>query len=213
MFGLIPFFNFKTDKKSSFVAPFFSTMSTFNANVSSGLDFIYFAKNFKKNSKKYLFVSNDSNGEIISGKYNYQSKFLIPTYTFRINVIPDVYKYKLDEKNIYPYLSLGIGYDLGFVKYQILLPDSEDSLMINGTIVNKKDVKDALHMFLGLNYKFSFGVSYKILDRITTVFEILYYNAKFKQSLTDVEEKVKMDRESFKSDGYSIIFGFRFGKF
>ncbi len=211
MAGIIPFYNFKAGKKYSLTVPFVSTMSTFNANVSSGLDFVYFAKHFKKVSDKYLFSgSSDSNGEIIHGKYKYQAYLLVPTYTFRINVIPDEYKARLDRVNVYPYLGLGVGYDIGWMRYQIT---EVDSLEINGHTVDVKDIEDLKHMFLGLNYKFSIGVSYKIIDRITAVFEVLYYNSKFKQSLSDVEDKAKMDRETFKSNGYTIVLGFRFGKF
>lgn len=213
MFGIIPFYNFKTDgKKYSTPVPFISSMSTFNANVSSGLDIIYFYKNknFKKNAKKYLFAKDETQGELIQGDYKYKGNFFSPTYTFRINVLPDNIKYKLDEKNIYPYIGLGVGYNFAVVKYHIT---DRDSVSIDNTMYDIKDITDKNHFFIGLNYKFSLGVSYKIIDRIAAVFECLYYNSTYKQSLSDVEDKAKMEREKFTSTGFTIALGFRFGKF
>ncbi len=211
MFGILPFYNFSAGKDYKLIVPFISSLSTFNANVSSGLDFIYFSKEFEKDSEKYLYPNSaEENGELISGNFKYNGKFLVPTYIFRINVIPDTYKYKLDRANVYPYIGLGAGFDFGWVKYNIT---DVDSVMINQQMYDINDIKSNNHMFLGINYKFTVGVSYKIMDRITTVFEVIYYNDLFKQSLTDTEDNAKMKREKFTSKGFGMTIGFRFGKF
>jgi len=212
MFGIIPFYNFDTgDGKYFTPAPFISSMSTFNANVSSGLDLTYFYRSFKKSSEKYVYPKdNESNGALISGEYKYKGSFLIPTYTFRINVLPDDIKYKLDVKNIYPYLGLGVGYNFSMVKYHLA---DRDSVLIDTTTYDSRDMSEKNHFFIGLNYKFSIGVSYKIIDRIAVVLEGAYYNSTYKQTITDTEDKVKMEREKFTSSGFTLVLGFRFGKF
>ncbi len=210
MFGVLPFFNFYSHKDNYFVAPIIGTLARFNEHVSSGIEIVYFSKRFSKTATKYLYEDSESNGDLIEGKYKYSGNYFIPTYTFKINIIPSEYKMNLDDKNIYPYLGLGLGYDFARVKYNIT---DMDSVYIRDKWVDKKDLENVTHTYLGLNYKLSVGFSYKIQDRITLVFEILYYNAIFKQSLSNTEEKVNMKRDKFYSKGISAIIGFRFGKF
>jgi hypothetical protein len=190
---------------------FISSTTAFNSHIATGFDVVYFNKFLRSNAIKYLYHDDKFNEGIpVEGKYQYGMNFIIPNYTIRFNFLPSFIKQYTDNISFYPYVSLGGGPDIGLVKTKLV---NRDSLEINNQNYNIEDISQPNHYYFGLNYKYSFGFSFKIITKLAFVFEYINYHANYKEYLSATERDNDIEPDKFTIKGYTFLTGLRFGNF
>jgi len=196
MFSLSPIFN--SDEDHSFkkgIMYNFSSNHIFDEKFSTSFDFSYFYRKFTKNTEKYIKISgNDKIEGLVSGNFKYKAHFIMPVIIMRMNLLPESVQSYLSNKNLYPYIGIGVGYGLSLIKYKL----DADSLEIQGEMYSENDISYKNYYYHGLIWKALFGLSFKISSRITIVSELSYHDVTFEQLLYDYEKEASINKEKFK---------------
>lgn len=210
LLGLVPFLDRDTkDDTKSGIAAWFSLAKFYDERISGGTDIQYMYRNFTKTSTKFFsYDIHDSDSTIdtlVNTPLNYKGNFLSPTFVIRFSVIPDKYKKTLDKMHFYPYLGIGVGYNLALVNYK---PANNECIFADSI-----DVTYNRRVYSGINFKGLIGASYRVSTRSALVFELAYMKSEFNQILTSDEEKADMPGGKIIFESVVPYIGIRLGRF
>ena len=210
LLSITPFSNEEKDQKFQSTNIYtLGSAKILDERFSTSIDIDYMYHDFNKVTSKYMENSADADNPycgVIHHKFQYKTHFFMPTFAFRFSILPTSWLEGLTRRiHLYPYVSVGAGYSLGFVKYKIQGTTSEG--------LTSDDYENKMHYYTGPIYKASIGCSWKISSHVALVIEGMYHNVTFKQNTSEKEEQSGMELDKFILEGFKPSFGIRFGDF